>query len=76
METEIPWLLRQRERERPDESFTLHSARLRMANVTPEELRVMNAQTERGTTELADMRPSVVATACLVGIMAQGRSII
>ena len=72
METEIPWLLRQRERERPDESFTVHSARLRMANVTPEELRVMNAQTERGTTELADMRPNVVASACLVAIMAQG----
>ena len=32
----------------------------------------MNAQTERATTELADMRPSVVATACLVAIMAQG----
>jgi maleate isomerase len=72
METEIPRLLRQRERERPDESFTVHSARLRMANVTPEELRVMNAQTERGTTELADMRPNVVASACLVAIMAQG----
>ena len=32
----------------------------------------MNAQTERATAELADMRPSVVATACLVAIMAQG----
>jgi maleate isomerase len=32
----------------------------------------MNAQTERGTTELADMRPNVVASACLVAIMAQG----
>jgi maleate isomerase len=72
MEAEIPRLLRLRERERPGESFTVHSARLRMANVTPEELRVMNAQTERGTTELADMRPNVVATACLVAIMAQG----
>ena len=72
METEIPWLLSERERERPEQSFSVHSARLRMANVTPEELRVMNAQTERATTELADMRPSVVASACLVAIMAQG----
>jgi len=41
-----------------------------MQRVTPEELRAMNAQTERATTELADMRPGVVATACLVAIMA------
>jgi maleate isomerase len=72
METEIPWLLRERERERPQDEFTFHSARLRMQNVTPEELRAMNTQTERAITELADMRPNVVATACLVAIMAQG----
>src|SRR5215218_11098498 len=72
METEVPALLRARERERPEDTFTIHSARLRMQHVTPEELRAMNAQTERATTELADMRPSVVATACLVAIMAQG----
>jgi maleate isomerase len=72
METEVPSLLRGRERERPQDSFTFHSARLRLQHVTPAELRAMNAQTERATTELADMRPSVVATACLVAIMAQG----
>jgi maleate isomerase len=72
METEVPALLRRRERERPQDEFSFHSARLRMQHVTPEELRAMNAQTERATTELADMRPSVVATACLVAIMAQG----
>jgi maleate isomerase len=72
METEVPVLLRARERERPEDTFTVHSARLRMDEVTPEALRVMNAQTERATAELADMRPSVVATACLVAIMAQG----
>ena len=72
METEIPALLRRRERVRPHERFTLHSARVRMQNVTPEELRAMNAQTQRATAELADMRPDVVATACLVAIMAQG----
>jgi maleate isomerase len=72
METEVPTLLRDRERERPEDSFTLHSARLRMDRVTPEALRAMNAQTERATTELADMRPNVVASACLVAVMAQG----
>jgi maleate isomerase len=72
METEVPALLRERERERPQDNFTFHSARLRLADVTPEALRAMNAQTERATRELADMRPSVVATACLVAIMVQG----
>ena len=72
METEVPALLRRRERERPEDTFTLHSARLRMDEVTPDALRAMNAQTERATIELADMRPQVVATACLVAVMAQG----
>jgi hypothetical protein len=56
---------------RPQDTFTIHSARLRMEDVTPEALRAMNEQTERATTELADLRPDVVATACLVAIMAQ-----
>ena len=72
METEVPALLRRRERERPEEKFTLHTARLRMDEVTPDALRAMNAQTDRATTELADMRPNVVATACLVAVVAQG----
>jgi maleate isomerase len=72
METEVPMLLRRRERQRPADIFTLHSARLRMDEVTPDALRAMNAQTDRATTELADMRPDVVATACLVAVMAQG----
>jgi maleate isomerase len=72
METEVPALLRARERERPEDEFSFHSARLRMEEVTPEALRAMNAQTERGTTELADLRPDVVASACLVAIMSQG----
>ena len=50
----------------------LHSSRVRMQHVTPEQLRAVNAQTGRATAELADLRPSVVATACLVAIMAQG----
>jgi len=72
METEVPALLRAREHVRPDDAFTLHSARLRMEDVTPEGLRAMNDQTGRAAMELADLRPDVVATACLVAIMAQG----
>ena len=72
METELPALLRRRERVRPEDSFTFHAARMRMRHVTPEELAAMNAQTGRAAGELADLRPDVVATACLVAIMAQG----
>jgi maleate isomerase len=72
METEIPALMRMRERLRPQEEFTFHSARARMREVTPDELRNMNGQMERAGAELADLRPDVVATACLVAIMAQG----
>src|SRR4029450_5476856 len=72
METEVPAMLRARERVRREVTFTFHSARLRMEDVTPEALRAMNEQTERAITELADLRPDGVATACLVAIMAQG----
>jgi maleate isomerase len=72
METELPRMLRDRERLRPAERFTFHSSRMRMKHVTPEELARMNAQTERASLELADARPDIVASACLVAIMAQG----
>jgi len=72
METELPRMLRAREETRPEDRFVFHAARARMQHVTPEQLRAMNAQAERAATELADARPDVVATACLVAIMAQG----
>ncbi|HZI96703.1 MAG TPA: aspartate/glutamate racemase family protein [Actinomycetales bacterium] len=72
METELPRMLRSREEVVADDRFTFHSSRMRMKNVTAEELQAMNAQTERATLELADARPDVVASACLVAIMAQG----
>jgi maleate isomerase len=72
METELPRMLHAREQRIPDETFTFHSSRMRMKHVTAEELARMNAQTERATLELADARPDVVASACLVAIMAQG----
>jgi maleate isomerase len=72
METELPRMLRAREEIDPANRFVFHSARARMQHVTPEQLLAMNAQAERAATELADARPDVVATACLVAIMAQG----
>jgi maleate isomerase len=72
METELPAILRAREREQPGEGFTFHSARARMREVSPEELRAMNEQSGRAAAELADAAPDVVATACLVALMAQG----
>lgn len=72
METELPRMLRAREEAVPGDRFVFHSARARMQHVTPEQLRAMNAQATRAATELADARPDVVATACLVAIMAQG----
>ena len=72
METEVPALLRAREAVRPEDNFSFHGARLRMEDVTPEGLRAMNDETGRATAELADLRPDVVATACLVAIMAEG----
>ncbi|MFR9803123.1 Asp/Glu racemase [Pseudonocardia sp. RS010] len=72
METELPRMLRAREEVDPDDRFVFHAARARMQHVTPEQLRAMNAQAERAATELADARPAVVVTACLVAIMAQG----
>ncbi|MDN5918374.1 MAG: Asp/Glu racemase [Pseudonocardia sp.] len=72
METELPRMLRAREDVEPADRFVFHAARARMQHVTPEQLRAMNAQAERAAAELADARPDVVATACLVAIMAQG----
>lgn len=72
METELPRMLAARERVLPDDRFVFHAARARMQHVTPEQLKAMNEQAARAATELADARPDVVATACLVAIMAQG----
>jgi len=72
METELPRMFAARERESPEDRFVVHAARARMQHVTPEQLAAMNLQATRAATELADARPDVVTTACLVAIMAQG----
>lgn len=71
METEVPAMLRAREATHP-ERFTFHSSRMRMHNVTREELEAMNRQGLRCAAELADARVDVMSTACLIAIMAMG----
>jgi maleate isomerase len=72
METEIPAMLRARERVLP-ERFTFHSSRMRMKHVTKDELAKMDADSDRCALELSDARVDVLGYACLVAIMAMGR---
>src|SRR5437867_1550935 len=72
METEIPAMLRAREQVEP-ERFTFHSSRMRMKQVTKEELAAMDADSGRCATELVDARVDVLGYACLVAIMSMGK---
>ena len=72
METEIPALLRAREQVE-SERFTFHSARMRMKNVTREELEAMDAESDRCALELSDAAVDVMGYACLVAIMSMGK---
>jgi maleate isomerase len=67
METELPELFRRR-----PETFTWHSARARMAHVTPEELDRMVEASDVAAQSLADSPVEVIAYACLVAVMARG----
>jgi maleate isomerase len=71
METEVPAMLR-RARVGDDIDFTFHSSRAPMKRVTHEELAAMNTHMVRCARDLADARVDIVASACLVAIMAQG----
>lgn len=71
METEVPALLRARETV-ADERFTFHSSRMRMKNVTKEELAKMDGDSDRCADELSDARVDILAYACLVAIMSAG----
>lgn len=71
METEIPAMLHARESVEP-ERFTFHSSRMRMTEVTKEQLAAMDSDSERCAIELADARVDVMGYACLVAIMSQG----
>ncbi|MFJ9805475.1 maleate cis-trans isomerase family protein [Streptomyces wuyuanensis] len=72
METEVPEVLR-RVSEATGDRFTFHSSRMRMKTVSAEELAAMNADADRAVVELADASVDVMAYACLVAIMSQGR---
>ncbi|KQU01962.1 Asp/Glu racemase [Rhodococcus sp. Leaf7] len=71
METEIPAMLRAREAVRP-ERFTFHSSRMRMTQVTKEQLAAMDDDSGRCAVELVDARVDVMGYACLVAIMSRG----
>ena len=72
METEIPAMLRAREEAMP-ERFTFHSSRMRMKEVTKEELEAMDRDSDRCALELSDARMDVMGYACLVAIMSMGK---
>lgn len=72
METEVPEVLR-RVTAATGDRFTFHSSRMRMKTVSARELAEMNADAHRATVELADADVDVMAYACLVAIMSQGR---
>ncbi|KBZ57149.1 hypothetical protein K875_05667 [Mycobacterium [tuberculosis] TKK-01-0051] len=72
METEIPALFRSRELVAP-ERFTFHASRMRMQQVTKEQLEAMDADSARCAAELSDARVDVLGYACLVSIMSMGR---
>lgn len=71
METELPAMARARETIRP-ERFTFHAARMRMWQVSPEQLKAMDEQSLRCAEELVDADVDALLYACLVAIMSQG----
>jgi maleate isomerase len=71
MERELTAMFARRQLVEP-EQFSFHSSRVRMRNVTPQELAAMNAQATRATQELADASVDVLVYACLVALMAEG----
>lgn len=68
VETELPALLARH----PEAEFSFHSSRMRMQDVSPAQLRAMNAQRERCVLELGDAGPDVLLYACLVALMVGG----
>jgi maleate isomerase len=71
-ETELPELMA-RHRSAASPGFTFHSSRAVLHRVDAESLRRMVGESDRCARELADARVDVVAYACLIAIMAEGR---
>lgn len=72
MEREIPAMMKAREAVLP-ERFSFHASRMRMKQVTKDELAAMDAASDRCADELSDARVDVLGYACLVAIMAMGK---
>jgi len=71
MERELPKLFSAQARAM-SQDFGFHAARVRMRNVSPEELLSMNSQASRAAEELADAQVDVLLYACLVAVMVEG----
>jgi len=72
METELPALLG-RHPAAAGRGVTFHSSRAVLHRVDAESLRRMREESERCAGELADAKVDVVAYACLIAIMAEGK---
>ena len=71
METEIPAMLQARQLIRP-ERLAFHSSRMRMNEVSKDELASMDRESDRCAVELSDAHVDVMGYACLVAIMSMG----
>jgi maleate isomerase len=71
METELPELFR-RQSKATGHSYSFHSARARLKNVTTAELAAMVGKAAECSTSVSDADVNVIAYACLVAVMAQG----
>jgi maleate isomerase len=72
METELP-ALSARHGSAQSPGFTFHSSRAVLHRVDTDSLRRMVVESDRCASELADARVDVVAYACLIAIMAEGK---
>ncbi|GAB3341439.1 maleate isomerase [Larkinella ripae] len=72
METEIPQLL-SRQQQEPALSFTFHSARVRLRQVTPHALQALNEAAGEAVDTLCDAQVDSIMYACLVAAMFGGR---
>src|SRR3954452_14681011 len=71
METELPELFR-RQSEVTAHRYTFHSARATLETGTREELLAMVGKAADGATAVSDADVEVIASACLLAVMAQG----
>jgi maleate isomerase len=72
MEAELPELLRRQQMSGPHR-FSVHAARLRLQQVTPEALQAMNHAADGAVDMLSDAQVDAIAYACLVAVMIGGR---